>query len=139
MDGCRQTLHLEHRASGKHRDVTGQGEWMGVVGASIAGEGALLLERSQRRDALLGQRTQVKSANDRYANLETDYLLQRLENYQGIVVITTNASEHIDDAFQRRMDVVVTFIPPQAQERWRIWQLHLPAHHRIDHAYLEEA
>ena len=71
-------------------------------------------------DALLGQRTEVKSANDRYANLETDYLLQRLENYQGIVVVTTNAWEHIDNAFQRRTDVVVHFIPPQAQERWHI-------------------
>jgi SpoVK/Ycf46/Vps4 family AAA+-type ATPase len=89
-------------------------------------------------DALLGQRTQVKSANDRYANLETDYLLQRLENYQGIVVITTNAREHIDDAFQRRMDVVVNFIPPQAQERWQIWQLHLPENHTVDQPYLED-
>lgn len=77
-------------------------------------------------DAMLGEKTQVKSVNDRYANLETDYLLQRLENYQGVVVITTNAREDIDNAFQRRMDVVVNFIPPQAQERWQIWQLHLP-------------
>ncbi|MCP4288529.1 MAG: AAA family ATPase, partial [Gammaproteobacteria bacterium] len=50
-------------------------------------------------DALLGKRTEVKSANDRYANLETNYLLQRLENYQGIVVVTTNAGENIDSAF----------------------------------------
>ena len=89
-------------------------------------------------DALLGQRTEVKSANDRYANLEADYLLQRLENYQGIVVVTTNAWEHIDDAFQRRMDVVVSFIPPQALERWHIWQVHLPDDHGVDHDHLEE-
>ena len=57
-------------------------------------------------DALLGARTEVRSSNDRYANLETNYLLQRLENYQGIVLITTNAGENIDSAFQRRMDVV---------------------------------
>jgi SpoVK/Ycf46/Vps4 family AAA+-type ATPase len=88
-------------------------------------------------DSLLGQRTQVRSANDRYANLETNYLLQRLENYQGVVVVTTNAGENIDKAFQRRMDVVVPFLPPQAAERWHIWQLHLPAHHAVSAPYLE--
>jgi hypothetical protein len=82
-------------------------------------------------DALLGQRTDVKSSNDRYANLETNYLLQRLEHYQGIVLVTTNAAQNIDTAFQRRMDVVVQFIPPQTDERWAIWQLHLPDDHRI--------
>jgi hypothetical protein len=89
-------------------------------------------------DALLGRRTEVRSSNDRYANLETNYLLQRLENYQGIVVVTTNAGENIDTAFQRRMDVVVNFIAPQAQERWYIWQLHLPENHAVDPAYLED-
>jgi hypothetical protein len=89
-------------------------------------------------DALLSNRTEVKSANDRYANLETNYLLQRLENYQGIVIVTTNAAQYIDNAFQRRMDVVVNFVPPQAEERWVIWQLHLPADHAVEEAYLEE-
>lgn len=88
-------------------------------------------------DALLGQRTEVRSANDRYANLETNYLLQRLESYQGVVVITTNLGENLDRAFQRRMDVVVTFFPPQAEERRRILELHLPADHRVDAAFLE--
>ncbi len=87
-------------------------------------------------DALLGTRTEVKTANDRYANLETDYLLQKLENYQGIVVITTNAEENIDSAFQRRMDVVVGFIPPQPDERLLIWNLHLPADHDVTPAAL---
>lgn len=88
-------------------------------------------------DALLGNRTEVKSANDRYANLETNFLLQRLEHYQGIVLITTNVGENIDSAFQRRMDVVVTFTPPREQERWQIWQLHLPANHTVTDHYLE--
>lgn len=88
-------------------------------------------------DALLGQRTDVKSANDRYANLETNYLLQRLESYQGIVLITTNLVENIDRAFQRRMDVVVPFFAPQAIERLHILELHLPEDARVDHAYLE--
>lgn len=89
-------------------------------------------------DALLGNRTEVKSANDRYANLETNYLLQRLENYRGIVVITTNAGQYIDKAFQRRMDVVVNFVPPKVQERRAIWRLHLPENHAVDRTYLEE-
>lgn len=88
-------------------------------------------------DALLGSRTEVRSANDRYANLETNYLLQRLESYQGIVLITTNAAENIDSAFQRRMDVAINFTAPQAEERWHIWQLHLPPAHAVDAAALE--
>ncbi|MBK8814439.1 MAG: AAA family ATPase [Methylococcaceae bacterium] len=88
-------------------------------------------------DSLLGNRTEVKSSNDRYANLETNYLLQRLENYQGIVVVTTNAAQSIDRAFQRRMDIVVNFTPPQAEERLRLWQFHLPLNHAVDYAQLE--
>jgi hypothetical protein len=88
-------------------------------------------------DALLGARTDVKSANDRYANLETNFLLQRLENYQGVVVITTNLSENIDQAFQRRMDVVVPFFPPQPEERLQILELHLPGDHTVSHALRE--
>lgn len=61
-----------------------------------------------------------------------------LKNYQGIVVVTTNACEHIDDDFQRRTDVVVKFSPPQARERWQIRQLHLPWNHLVDHAYFED-
>lgn len=88
-------------------------------------------------DALLGSRTEVKSSNDRYANLETNYLLQRLEHYEGIVVVTTNAGENIDRAFQRRMDVVVDFIPAGPAERHQIWQAHLPNDHRVDPLFLE--
>lgn len=89
-------------------------------------------------DSMLGKRSEVKSANDRYANLETNYLLQRLENYQGIVVVTTNAGDLIDQAFRRRMDVVVSFPPPQWDERLAIWQLHLPAEHEVPAQYLRE-
>lgn len=89
-------------------------------------------------DALLTQRTQVSSSNDRYANLETNYLLQRLESFEGILIVTTNASDRIDSAFQRRMDVVVDFSPPGAQERWAIWHTHLPHAHEIPAALLRE-
>ena len=89
-------------------------------------------------DALLTQRTGVQTSNDRYANLETNYLLQRLEAFEGILIVTTNAGDRIDTAFQRRMDVVVSFRTPDAAERWLIWQLHLPPAYAIDHALMDE-
>jgi len=89
-------------------------------------------------DALMTNRTDVKSANDRYANLETNYLLQRLETYQGIVIVTTNAGNRIDVAFQRRFDVIIDFQPPDPYERLLIWQHHLPAQHRVSAACLQE-
>lgn len=89
-------------------------------------------------DALLTQRTSVQTSNDRYANLETNYLLQRLESFEGILIVTTNAGERIDGAFQRRMDVVVDFRPPEAAELWAIWQLHLPPEHAVDENLLSE-
>ncbi len=83
-------------------------------------------------DALMSKRTEVQSANDRYANLETNYLLQRLENHEGIVFVTTNAGDSIDHAFARRMDAVIDFSMPKAEERERIWQIHLPDDHGLD-------
>jgi SpoVK/Ycf46/Vps4 family AAA+-type ATPase len=77
-------------------------------------------------DALLARRTDVGTSNDRYANLQTNHLLQRLEAHDGIVVVTTNAGERIDAAFQRRIDVVVEFRPPDASQRWDLWRRHLP-------------
>ncbi|HET8798304.1 MAG TPA: ATP-binding protein [Thermoanaerobaculia bacterium] len=89
-------------------------------------------------DALLTSRTAVNTSNDRYANLETNFLLQRLESFEGVVVITTNAANRIDSAFQRRMDVVVEFRMPDPHERWTIWQIHLPLAHHIDFAWLQD-
>jgi histone H3/H4 len=106
--------------------VLGRAEDLNVV---------LLLDEG---DSLMTRRTDVKSANDRYANLETNYLLQRLEHYTGIVVVTTNAGQAIDSAFRRRMDAVVKFHLPDAAERWRLWQAHLPLGHDVDPLALEE-
>ena len=89
-------------------------------------------------DALLTQRTSVSTANDRYANLETNFLLQRLESFSGIVIVTTNSNELIDNAFQRRMDVTIDFRLPDAAERWQIWQLHLPTVSSVDERLLTE-
>ncbi|MCD9185051.1 MAG: ATP-binding protein [Pyrinomonadaceae bacterium] len=89
-------------------------------------------------DSLLTQRTSVTSANDRYANLETNYLLQRLESFEGILIVTTNASDRIDSAFQRRMDTVIEFAPPTAAERSRIWDLHLPEINEVSSEFMQE-
>jgi hypothetical protein len=91
-------------------------------------------------DALLTGRTAVQSSNDRYANLETNYLLQRLEGdaFEGVLIVTTNAVNRIDAAFLRRMDVVVEFRMPGPHERWLIWQLHLPLDHRVDMEWLQD-
>jgi hypothetical protein len=105
-----------------------------VLSRAEALDVVLLLDEG---DALLGGRTEVRSSNDRYANLETNYLLQRLEGYQGIVVVTTNLGDNIDSAFQRRMDVVVPFLLPGAEERRRILDLHLPDAHALPAALLE--
>ena len=85
-------------------------------------DAVLLLDEG---DALMAKRTEVGSANDRYANLETNYLLQRIESYGGILLVTSNAAERIDTAFQRRMDVVIQFRAPDEAQRHRILALHL--------------
>lgn len=83
-------------------------------------------------DALMTRRTDVGNANDRYANLETNFLLQRIEAFEGILVVTTNAAERIDKAFQRRMDVVVPFRAPDAMRRYEILDRHLGDHRASD-------
>jgi hypothetical protein len=76
-------------------------------------------------DALMANRTDVGSSNDRYANLETNYLLQRIETFEGILFVTSNAADRIDKAFARRMDVVITFRPPDEWRRYEILKQHL--------------
>jgi SpoVK/Ycf46/Vps4 family AAA+-type ATPase len=90
-------------------------------------------------DSLLTGRTDVRSSNDRYANMETNYLLQRLEQYEGILLITSNAPNRIDSAFQRRIDVVVDFTAPDAGQRQQLWQLHLPPTHIVSPTLLRQA
>lgn len=77
-------------------------------------------------DALFGKRTEVTDAHDRYANIETSYLLQRIEEYEGVVVLATNLRQNIDDAFTRRIRFVVEFPFPEADDRRRIWRTLLP-------------
>ncbi|MGW9035273.1 ATP-binding protein [Streptomyces sp. NPDC055721] len=72
-------------------------------------------------DAVFGKRSEVKSSHDRYANLESAYLLQRLESFAGIAVLTTNLRANIDEAFTRRLDLVVDFPFPDAEQRVALW------------------
>ena len=77
-------------------------------------------------DALFGKRTEVKDAHDRYANIEVNYLLQRVEQYEGVVILATNLQQNLDDAFLRRMQEVLEFPFPDAELRERIWRGHFP-------------
>jgi SpoVK/Ycf46/Vps4 family AAA+-type ATPase len=78
-------------------------------------------------DALFGKRTEVKDAHDRYANIEVNYLLQRIEQYEGVVILATNLQRNLDDAFVRRMQDIVEFPFPDETLRERIWRTHFPA------------
>ena len=87
--------------------------------------GAILL--FDEADALFGKRSQVRDSHDRYANLEISYLLQRMESYRGIAILTTNMQNALDPAFQRRLRFVVQFPFPDAPSRERIWRKVFPA------------
>jgi hypothetical protein len=77
-------------------------------------------------DALFGKRSPVSDGHDRYANIEVAYLLQRMEQFDGISILATNLTANLDDAFARRIDVRVVFSQPEAPERRRLWSRHLP-------------
>ncbi len=92
-----------------------------------AGEsgGAILL--FDEADAIFGRRSQVKDAHDRYANIEINYLLQRMEQYHGLAILTTNMRTALDPAFLRRLRFVLEFAFPDVAERRLIWQKSFPA------------
>lgn len=73
-------------------------------------------------DALFGKRTNIKDSHDRYANQEVAYLLQRVENYRGLVILSTNQKANIDEAFARRFQMMVRFNMPDPHERERLWR-----------------
>jgi SpoVK/Ycf46/Vps4 family AAA+-type ATPase len=77
-------------------------------------------------DALFGKRSEVKDAHDRYANVEVAYLLQKMEEYEGIVILATNFRKNMDDAFTRRMHHIVEFPFPDAEYRELIWRRLMP-------------
>jgi hypothetical protein len=90
-----------------------------IFSAAHSGDYLLLFDEA---DALFGARSKVTDARDRYANMEVSYLLQRLESYDGFVILTSNFQGNIDEAFLRRIHVAVHFTVPTEQDRCRIWE-----------------
>jgi SpoVK/Ycf46/Vps4 family AAA+-type ATPase len=83
-------------------------------------------------DALFGKRSEVKDAHDRYANIEVGYLLQKMEEFEGIAILATNLRQHLDEAFVRRMHFIVEFPFPDEEHRRRIWEVIFPADAPLD-------
>jgi AAA+ superfamily predicted ATPase len=94
-----------------------------IFRAADQGDAVLLFDEA---DAIFGKRSEVRDARDRYANVEVAYLLQRLEVYEGLAVLTTNLRGNIDEAFVRRLDCVLEFPLPEEAERLQIWQRAVP-------------
>lgn len=91
--------------------------------AAELGHAVILFDEA---DSLFGKRTEVRSSNDRYANLETNYLLQRLESFEGICILTTNHESAIDEAFMRRLALHVRVPMPDEDHRQRLWAQMIP-------------
>ncbi len=94
-----------------------------VFDAAEEGGAILLFDEA---DALFGKRSEVKDSHDRYANVEVSYLLQRMETYRGLAILTTNVKEAIDTAFLRRIRFVVRFPFPDGGQRAEIWRRIFP-------------
>jgi len=77
-------------------------------------------------DAVFGKRTEIKDSHDRYANIEISYLLQRIEDYKGIVILATNFRKNIDEAFSRRIRFIINFPMPDENMRYQIWKKSFP-------------
>ena len=93
--------------------------------ADASSSGAILF--FDEADALFGKRSEVRDSHDRYANMEVSYLLQRMEDYDGIVVLASNLRQNMDEAFVRRLHLAVDFPFPDAEARLEIWRRTLPA------------
>jgi ATPase family associated with various cellular activities (AAA) len=100
-----------------------------VFDAADQGAAVLLFDEA---DALFGKRTEVKDSHDRYANCEVSYLLQRMEAYRGLAILTTNRKSSLDQAFLRRLRFVVEFPFPEAAQRAEIWRRIFPARTPVD-------
>jgi hypothetical protein len=106
-------------------------KWIGETERNLAtifdaaedGQVILLFDEA---DSLFAKRTEVRSSNDRYANLEVNYLLQRLDSFEGIAILTTNSGGSIDPAFKRRLSFRLSFPFPDEDTRAELWRAHLP-------------
>ncbi len=107
-------------------------KWLGETEKNIsavfeAAEHAQAVLFFDEADAVFGRRTDGGDAQSRWANLETAHLLAKVDAFEGLVVLATNLRGHLDDAFVRRLDVVVEFEEPGPDARRRLWEAHLPA------------
>ncbi|MFB2974968.1 ATP-binding protein [Microseira sp. BLCC-F43] len=91
-----------------------------------AAEGGATILLFDEADAIFGKRSDVKDSHDRYANMEVSYLLQRMESYQGLAILTTNLKDSLDTAFLRRIRFVVKYAFPDAKDRAEIWRRIFP-------------
>jgi SpoVK/Ycf46/Vps4 family AAA+-type ATPase len=94
-----------------------------VFEGADAGAAVLLFDEA---DALFGKRSEVRDSHDRFANIEIGYLLQKMEDYRGIAVLTTNMKDALDEAFLRRLRFIVEFPFPDAEQRAEIWRRIFP-------------
>jgi len=94
-----------------------------VFDAAEEGQAIILFDEA---DSLFAKRTEVRTSVDRYANLEVNYLLQRLDSFEGIAILTTNFGTAIDSAFRRRLSFRLTFPFPDDESREQLWKAHLP-------------
>ncbi len=95
-----------------------------IFGEAEAANAILFFDEA---DALFGKRSEVKDAHDRYANIEVSYLLQRMEAYDGLTILATNFRQNLDQAFTRRLQLMVEFPLPSPSDRERIWRRLLPS------------
>jgi SpoVK/Ycf46/Vps4 family AAA+-type ATPase len=106
-------------------------KWIGETEQNLAklfdaAEEAHAIILFDEADSLFAKRTKVQNSVDRYANLEVNYLLQRLDSFEGIAILTTNFGSSIDRAFSRRLTVRITFPFPDEEMREKLWRAHLP-------------
>lgn len=140
--GTGKTLAAEVMANALGRDVLRVdlshlvSKWIGETEKNLSG----VFDAAEREDVLLffdeadvlfGRRTEIGDARDRYANLETAYLLTRIEVHPGVVVLATNLRRNIDTAFTRRVEFIVPFDPPDTAARRRLWELLTPPWARL--------
>ncbi len=102
-----------------------------IFTAAASSNAILLFDEA---DALFGKRTEVKDSHDRYANLEVSYLLQQMEAYEGLAILTTNLKANLDEAFVRRLRFIVDFPLPSIDERRNLWQRVWPKETPLDSA-----
>lgn len=149
--GTGKTMAAEALASGQHVDffrvdlAALVSKWVGETEKNLARifadaertNGMLFFDEA---DAMFGRRGEVREARDRWANLEVNYLLQAVERHPGVVILATNFRHNIDEAFLRRIHVIVDFPTPDAGSRRRIWAGLLPAqgHHVVTEAEVNE-